>query len=55
MCRIDLKKIPSDMYKLLIKEQTNIKLEKGIAQYSLEQTIIKLLKEYVQPHLEKKK
>lgn len=41
-----LKKMPSDVYKILAAEQGKIKAEKMTGQYSLEQTIYKIVREW---------
>lgn len=40
-----LRDIPEDIKKFLIKTQCQIKVEKGISQFSLENTIYKLIRE----------
>ena len=45
MPAINLKEIPIDVMKIILREQGKIKSEKGIGQYSLEQTIYKLIRE----------
>lgn len=41
-----LKKMPPDVYKILAAEQGKIKAEKMTSQYSLEQTIYKIVREW---------
>ncbi len=38
--------VPMEIKKYLLQIQGNIKIEKGINQYSLEQTIYKIIKEH---------
>ena len=42
---LHLKNMPLDIMDYLLKKQLEIKLEKGIKQYSLEQTIYKIIRE----------
>jgi len=41
-----LTKLPDDIRQFLIKEQAKHKMSTGMSQFSLEQTIYKLLREY---------
>lgn len=41
-----LKNMPSDIYKMLIEEQKEAKLEKMSSQYSLEQTIYRIIRKW---------
>lgn len=41
-----LKMMPPDVYKILVAEQGRIKGEKMTSQYSLEQTIYKIVREW---------
>lgn len=41
-----LKAIPEDVYKIVQKEQTDIKMKKGTNLFSFESTIYKMLREY---------
>ncbi len=42
-----LSKIPDDIRQFLIKEQAKHKLNTGLTQFSLEQTMYKLLRDYI--------
>lgn len=46
MAVINLKAIPQDILRYLLKIQGEIKSEKNIAQYSLEQTVYRIVKEH---------
>ncbi len=46
MPHISLKKVSIQTYQFLLKKQGEIKLEKKTAQYSLEMTVLKILKDY---------
>lgn len=41
-----LQEIPSDVYKILIREQNKIKEKKGTSQFSIERTIYHIIKKY---------
>ena len=41
-----LKKIPEDVFRIVQKEQSEIKLKKGTNQFSFESTIYKMIKDY---------
>lgn len=41
-----LKQMPEDVYKIILTEQGVIKAERGISQYSLEQTIYSIIREW---------
>lgn len=41
-----LKNMPDDVKEFLLKKQGDIKVEKKISQYSLEQTIYKIIRDY---------
>lgn len=41
-----LKKIPADVFKFVQQEQNRIKAQRGILQYSLSETIYKMLRDY---------
>lgn len=41
-----LKAIPPEVYKIIQKEQSVIKLSKGIGKFSLQRTIYKMIKDY---------
>lgn len=41
-----LKQMPDDVYKIILTEQGKIKAEKRISQYSLEQTIYSIIREW---------
>lgn len=45
MPHISLKTIPPDIYQFILKTQGEAKVEKKSSQYSLEKTIIKMLKD----------
>lgn len=46
MPHITLRQIPDELYSFVVKIQGEIKNEKKTAQYSLEKTVYKILKEY---------
>jgi len=46
MPHISLKEIPEDIHQHILKTQGNIKAEKKSSQYSLEKTVIKMLREH---------
>lgn len=46
MPAINLKEVPIDVLKIILIEQGKVKLEKGIGQYSLEQTVYKIIREF---------
>lgn len=46
MPHITLKQIPADVHQHILKIQGDVKVEKKTAQYSLEKTVIKMLKEH---------
>lgn len=48
MPHISLKKLPVETYQFILKSQGELKAEKKTSQYSLELTVIKLLKEIQQ-------
>lgn len=41
-----LKQIPNDVFKIILKEQNQIKEKNGIGKYSFESTIYKMIKDY---------
>lgn len=41
-----LKAMPDDVFKIILKEQGKIKTERSISQYSLEQTIYSIIREW---------
>jgi len=41
-----LKKMPDDVFKIILMEQGKIKAERSISQYSLEQTIYSIIREW---------
>jgi len=43
---ITVKNIPTDVYRLIISRQSEIKTKKGTGQYSLSQTIVEIVREY---------
>jgi len=52
---ITLRNIPPDIFKILLLEQGEIKNEKSLGKFGLEQTIYKLLREYERCKKELKK
>jgi hypothetical protein len=38
--------IPTDVYKIIIREQNRIKEERGTTQYSMERTIYNIIREF---------
>lgn len=46
MSAVNVKSIPNDLYKFVLKTQGNIKTDRGIGSYSQSNTIIHIIKEY---------
>lgn len=46
MAMITLRTIPEEVYEFLLETQGKIKVDKKVSQYSLEQTIYKLVREH---------
>lgn len=38
--------IPQEVYKIILREQNRIKLNKGVSQFSLEQTIYTIIRDW---------
>lgn len=53
MANLLLKDVQEDVLKFILKKQGDMKVEKGVAQYSISLTVFKLLKEH--PDFKKKK
>jgi hypothetical protein len=45
-CQYSLRAMPPDIYKIVIRAQNQIKLQRGINQYSMEQTIYHLIRDW---------
>lgn len=46
MPAINLKEVPIDVMRFILREQGKIKAEKSIGQYSLEQTVYKIIRDF---------
>lgn len=46
MPAINLKEVPIDVMKIVLREQGKLKAEKGIGQYSLEKTVYKIIRDF---------
>lgn len=40
------REMPDDIFKIILKEQNRIKLNKGVSQFSIEKTIYSILREW---------
>lgn len=52
---LTLRNIPPDVFKILLREQGEIKNERAIGKFGIEQTIYKLIREYERCKKESKK
>jgi len=41
-----LRNIPTDVFKILLKEQHKVKQARGVGRYGIEQTVYKIVREY---------
>lgn len=46
MAVINLRDVPEDVLRIILITQGGIKIEKGISQYSMEQTVYKIIRDY---------
>ena len=46
MAVINLKEVPEDVLRIILLTQADVKTERGIGQFSMEQTVYKIIREY---------
>ncbi len=46
MAVINLKDVPVDVLRIILKTQGSVKLDRGISQFSMEQTVYKIIRDY---------
>ena len=46
MAVINLKDVPVDVLRIILLTQGGVKLDRGIAQFSMEQTVYKIIRDY---------
>jgi hypothetical protein len=45
-CTFSFREMPADVYKIILKQQGNIKASRGSSQYSMEQTIYHIIRDW---------
>lgn len=46
MAVINLKEVPEDVLRIILLTQVDVKTERGIGQFSMEQTVYKIIRDY---------